>query len=68
MDTYYVNRNAQANGDHEVHRHSCESLPNEKNLEYLGEFSTCQDAIKKAKKLYPSVDGCAFCCRTCHKG
>ena len=68
MDTYYVNKNALPNGDHEVHRHSCEMLPDEKVLEYLGEYSTCQEAIKKAKKLYLAVDGCAFCCRTCHKG
>jgi hypothetical protein len=68
MDTYYVNKKEQKNGDHEVHRHSCERLPEEKDLELLGEFSTCQEAVKKAKKIYVKIDGCAVCCRTCHKG
>jgi hypothetical protein len=68
MDTYYVNKNEKKNGDHEVHRHSCESLPEEKDLESLGAFPTCQEAVKKAKKIYPKIDGSAICCKTCHKG
>ena len=32
MTSYYVNRNAQANGDHEVHTVLCERLPNIENV------------------------------------
>ena len=31
MDHYYVNKNAQSNGDHEVHKENCDYLPNSSN-------------------------------------
>jgi hypothetical protein len=68
MENYYVNKNEQDNGEHEVHRHSCSYLPEPENRVELGKFSNCQDAVKKAREFYEDVDGCAFCCRTCHKG
>ena len=37
MPSYYVNRNVQLNGDHEVHRPGCAYFPNPENAEYLGE-------------------------------
>lgn len=63
---YYVNNNAQANGDHEVHNSVCSYLPNEKNRRYLGEFPSCQSAVMAAKQIYASADGCAYCSPTCH--
>jgi hypothetical protein len=39
MYKYYVNKNAQSNGDHEVHKESCSYLPNLENRIYLGVFS-----------------------------
>ena len=41
MARYYVNTNAQENGDHEVHKEGCYWLPMPHNLIYLGNFSTC---------------------------
>jgi len=38
MKKYYVNTNAQSNGDHEVHDENCEFLPKPENRRYLGEF------------------------------
>ena len=64
MDKYYVNKNAQETGEHEVHISSCSWFPNERI--YLGEFSDCRDAIKEAKKHYNNVDGCFYCCVKCH--
>lgn len=67
MAIYYVNKNAQSNGDHEVHTSSCSDLPNSDNRIYLGNFDTCAEAIREAKKRYDDVDGCYYCCRACHK-
>lgn len=58
MVSYYVNKNAQSNGDHEVHKSGCSFIPNIENRIYLGEFSNCSDAVKKAKATYKQVNGC----------
>jgi hypothetical protein len=67
MDNYYVNKNEQPNGDHEVHAVSCIFLPIAENRLYLGFFDNCAEAVKEAKKTYPKADGCFYCCRECHK-
>ncbi|MFA6200492.1 MAG: hypothetical protein WC679_08830 [Bacteroidales bacterium] len=67
MSLYYVNKNAQDSGEHEVHKESCNYLPSEDNLIYLGDFPTCAEAIREAKKHYPDVDGCYYCCFPCNK-
>ncbi|WP_366011178.1 hypothetical protein [Kosmotoga sp.] len=64
---YYVNKNAQTTGEHEVHTEDCEHLPDTNNRIYLGRFDNCHDAIKKAKNYYDNVDGCYYCCYSCHK-
>ena len=64
---YYVNKNAQDAGEHEVHTEDCKHLPSTNNREYLGYFNNCQDAIKEAEKHYDNVDGCKYCCKPCHK-
>ena len=66
MDFYYVNKNAQSNGDHEVHKLSCDYLPNSENRIYLGYFSNCTDAVKKAKDHFSQVNGCYYCSYECH--
>ncbi len=68
MANYYVNKNAQNNGDHEVHKQGCSRMPANANREYLGDFSDCHSAVKAAKnKGYTSADGCYYCCNPCHK-
>jgi len=64
---YYVNRQEQANGDHEVHRADCTYVPSEMNRIYLGAFANCFSAVKEAKKFYAAADGCKFCSSECHK-
>ncbi len=32
MGSYYVNKNAQTNGDHEVHKNPCSYMPETVNL------------------------------------
>lgn len=67
MKDYYVNKNAQSNGDHEVHTSDCSHLPDYYNRQYLGYFTGCKEAIKEAKNHYSDVDGCFYCCYECHK-
>ena len=63
---YYVNKNAQANGDHEVHTTGCSYMPNSVNRIYLGEHSSCRTAVSEARKHYRQVNGCYYCARDCH--
>lgn len=66
MKKYYVNKNAQSNGDHEVHREDCRYLPSESNRKYLGEFTSCDGAVREAKRHYTKSNGCKTCCPNCH--
>jgi len=67
MKKYYVNKNAQSNGDHEVHVKDCTHGPSSENLKYLDEFNNCKDAVKEAKKTYSQSNGCYYCCNECHE-
>lgn len=64
MKIYYVNKEAQYNGDHEVHQEGCIFIP--ANKEYLGEHETCKTAVAVAKLRYEKSNGCYTCCRACH--
>ena len=66
MPNYYVNKNAQPNGDHEVHTETCIYLPFASNRLHLGFFTNCADAVKEAKKNYWQSNGCYTCSRPCH--
>lgn len=66
MPLYYVNDNAQSNGDHEVHTSECSFLPLPQNRTYLGNFMWCSSAVDAARKIYVQVNGCYFCSSTCH--
>ena len=63
---FYVNKNAQTNGDHEVHRAPCSWLPKSENCLYLGEFTSSHQAVQKAKQYYNQVNGCYYCCPESH--
>ena len=65
---YYVNNNAQDNGDHEVHKEGCYWLSLATDTTYLGEFYSCSGAVQKAKETFPSANGCAHCSSACHTG
>ncbi|MFH2057960.1 MAG: hypothetical protein ABIJ59_03575 [Pseudomonadota bacterium] len=66
MTYYYVNKNQQSNGDHEVHKTGCSYIPNQENRQYLGDFSSCRPAVQEAKKYYPKSNGCYYCSNECH--
>jgi hypothetical protein len=64
MAQYCVNNQAQANGDHEVHRQGCTYWP--RNSNPLGDHTTCQTAVAQAKRIYPRANGCYTCSNACH--
>ncbi|MBI2188666.1 MAG: hypothetical protein HYU37_16325 [Acidobacteria bacterium] len=66
MTKYYVTRNAQLNGDHEVHHEFCAWLPLAQHLQYLGFFADCASAVREARKHFSQSNGCAFCASECH--
>jgi hypothetical protein len=65
---YYVNRNAQDDGDHEVHREGCSHPPQPQNRVPLGSFADCHAAVRAAKKRFATADGCYHCSRPCDTG
>ena len=66
MNNYYVNTNAQVNGDHEVHRDGCTYFP--ANHIHLGAFAECYSAVAQARQYFRQANGCYYCCRACHTG
>jgi hypothetical protein len=64
MSRYYVNNRPQSTGEHEVHKTGCSYMPTDKKD--LGEHSSCQSAVREAKKTYPNSDGCYYCIPECH--
>jgi hypothetical protein len=68
MARYYVNDNAQSNGEHEVHVPTCDYYAQIKSKTYLGEHTSCAPAVREAKKYYANSNGCYYCCNPCHTG
>jgi hypothetical protein len=68
MSNYFLNSQAQANGDHEVHQLDCKYLPSAFNRVLLGSFISCDEAVEMARsKYHPSkINGCYYCANTCH--
>jgi hypothetical protein len=68
MPQYYVNTNAQTNGDHEVHTDPCPYPPNVQSRVDLGWHTSCFGAVASAKQRWPNarINGCYYCCNACH--
>ena len=66
MASYYVNKSAQPNGDHEVHTAGCRFLPDRNNRVYLGDFGSSRAVVRKAEEQYDQVNGCYYCAKECH--
>lgn len=69
MNFYYLNKNAQPTGEHEVHKSGCYRMPEEENCIYLGLFSNAIKAVEKAKTMYSDaiIDGCYYCSEEAHR-
>jgi hypothetical protein len=68
MPKFIVNKNAQSNGDHEVHNETkgCQNMPLDHNREDLGWHDTCHSAVSQAKRIYTRANGCYYCANECH--
>lgn len=66
MPYYHVNKNAQSNGDHEVHENGCSYQPAAANQYALGFHNDCRGAVSAAKGVYSQCNGCYYCCYPCH--
>ena len=75
---YYLNRNPQPSyngGNYEIHKENCQyyyKYISGGNFIYLGIFYSDVDALNYAKRQYQNIankiDGCAYCCRSIHRG
>ena len=72
MPQFILNKNQQSNGDYEVHNKTtgCNYLPSVQNQVDLGYHLSCKEAVAYAKSQYPKakINGCLYCCPTCHTG
>ena len=73
MPNYIVNKNAQSNGDYEVHvtpqAQNCRRYPELWNQESLGFHATCRGAVQVAvRRGYRTANGCYYCAKDCHTG
>jgi hypothetical protein len=67
MPDFYVNKNPQPTGEHEVHEKGvCPHPPDISNRLDLGWHASCHGAVIKARTIYSNVDGCYWCCNACH--
>jgi hypothetical protein len=70
MHRFIINKNEQANGDHEVHdvTTGCSYMPNSENQVDLGLHASCRGAVAHAKSKWPNarINGCYYCCHECH--
>lgn len=70
MPKFVINKNAQNNGDHEVHNATtgCQYMPSAGSQIDLGFHPDCRGAVAVAKKTWPTerINGCYYCCRPCH--
>lgn len=67
MARYFVNRNAQPTGEHEVHKEGCYRMPETQNRIYLGLFSDAIEAVREARRYFDDVDGCYYCASEAHR-
>lgn len=64
---YYVNNRSQANGDHEVHQSvGCPFPAAPQNQVSLGDHPNCSSAVRSARTMYATANGCAYCSPACH--
>ncbi len=54
MNEFYVERLANENGDHVVHRHGCPSLPAKSTLHYIGVRSSIEAPLQEAAFYWAS--------------
>lgn len=68
MIRYSINKNAQSNGDHEIHKEGCSYEPSFYNKDDLGYHPNDHSALQEGRRRYgDSADGCVHCCPLIHR-
>ncbi|MCP3964919.1 MAG: hypothetical protein GY750_11045 [Lentisphaerae bacterium] len=62
MKKHYSISKGSKEDQHEVHTEGCKYLPDVFNREYLGYYSTPQEAVDEANLRHGSTQGCGYCC------
>lgn len=60
---YYVTDSSESEGSRTVHTALCHYVNASTRKQYLGVFSGCLEAVREARRIYPNVKGCVYCCR-----
>ena len=66
MYKYTINKHAQNNGDHEIHKSGCSHEPLPRNRVDLGYQIDDFSALNAGKRIYQKADGCVHCCPVIH--
>ena len=61
MFEFFVEKSANAAGEHVVHRSSCSALPAIDELYYIGVRSTVEVPLKEAENMYSKAAHCPEC-------
>ena len=61
MDKYYVGKKPQLTGIYAVHKEGCPFLHDKEKKIFLGEFTSCNDAVWIARRIFWNSNSCIFC-------
>lgn len=59
---YYLNINKNEKGLHELHSENCFFVPIRQRRIDFGWFENSKEALAEARKYYPNISGCYWCC------
>lgn len=62
---YYLNDDIRDDGTRVVHAERCQYLPNEENRTALGDYASCETAMRHARDETDDPKPCRTCCSDC---
>jgi hypothetical protein len=62
---YYLNDDLREDGTRVVHAERCQYLPNEENRTALGDYASCETAMRHARETADDPKPCRTCCPDC---
>jgi hypothetical protein len=63
MPDYYLTKRTNFTGTRAVHKEGCPFLQKNNKSIYLGNFSTSNNAIWKARMIFDNSSACIFCAK-----
>lgn len=63
MKGYYFDNVADVNGNHVIHAEDSAFIPPTSDRTYIGDFSSCNEALQEAEYQYPEKS--FICCYSC---